>query len=495
MTKFLNLFVICSLFFLSSCGVSQAQGDSIKATPNPMEISTVQPEGQISSTTNQTVVEEQISLTEYTINVSMNYAEKLLDAEQEIKFTNHSKDKIGDILLAVQPNRISGVFSLSEIKVNGILQEKYSLDGQRLDINLDNSLKPKQSVQLNLKFHLALPAIQQGDPNIVRPKIFGVTERQVNLTDWYPMIVPYQPGIGWQLSDPWAYGEHLVYPLANFKINLRFIDAANTPIVAASTIAQPTQGGMKYIFKNARDFTMVMSRHLHVLSNEVDGVTVFSYFYPGSEAGGKAVLETSSKAIKTFVDLYGPYPHKSLSAVQGDFEDGMEFDGLYYLSNSFYKLYDGTNENYLTMVAAHETSHQWWFGKVASDQANQPWLDESLATYSEYIFYEKNFPESLNWWWANRIDYYKPEGKIDEAVPSYGGFTPYTNATYRRGAQFLNDLRQAIGDEAFFSFLREYATQMDGRIANSSDFFEILGRTNSENLRGLFSEYFSKPPS
>ena len=38
------------------------------------------------------------------------------------------------------------------------------------------------------------------------------------------------------------------------------------------------------------------------------------------------------------------------------------------------------------LLAAHETGHQWWFERVASDEAKEPWLDEALTTYSELVF-------------------------------------------------------------------------------------------------------------
>jgi aminopeptidase N len=290
-----------------------------------------------------------------------------------------------------------------------------------------------------------------------------------------------------------------VYPLANFDVTLRFKDPNNVPVVASSGQAEPADGGMHYTLERGRDFVLSMGRQLQVVSADVDGVSISSYFYPGSEVGGKAVLDATTKALRTFTALFGPYPHKTLAAVQGDFNDGMEFDGLYYLSNSFYNLYDGTQNNYLTMVAVHETSHQWWFGRVASDQNKNPWMDESLATYCEKLFYEKNYPDSVNWWWSYRIDFYQPQGLIDGDVPSYGGFTPYTNATYRQGAHFFEELRQAVGDEAFFAFLKNYATQMDGKIAEPADFFRILSETlaqsnNKTDLSPLIGKYFAKLP-
>jgi len=296
------------------------------------------------------------------------------------------------------------------------------------------------------------------------------------------------------LHDPWYYGEHLVYPLANFDVTLRFSNPSNMPQIASSGEAETIEGGEHYVLEKGRDFALAMGLQLTSKSTEVDGVTVISYYYPGAENAGLAVLDATTKAVKTYAELFGPYPHRTLSAVQGDFNDGMEFDGLYYLSNSFYNLYDGTDKNYLVMVAAHETSHQWWFGRVASDQSAQPWLDESLATYCEKLFYEKNYPNDVNWWWSYRVDFYQPDGKIDGNVASYGGFTTYTNATYRQGARFMDELRETIGEEAFFEFLVDYSLQMDGKIATSNDFFRILREHTQVDLSSLLTKYFKNTP-
>jgi aminopeptidase N len=129
---------------------------------------------------------------------------------------------------------------------------------------------------------------------------------------------------------------------------------------------------------------------------------------------------------------------------------------------------------------------------VASDQNDEPWLDEALASYCEKLFYEKNHPELVDWWWSYRVDFYQPAGKIDGSVPSYAGFTPYTNAVYKRGAHFFEDLRQAMGDDAFFAFLKDYATRMDGRIATRTDFFMLLQQHSQTDLSGLLSDYFSR---
>jgi aminopeptidase N len=178
--------------------------------------------------------------------------------------------------------------------------------------------------------------------------------------------------------------------------------------------------------------------------------------------------------------------------VEADFLDGMEYDGLYFLSKGFYNLYDGSPQGYLTMIAVHETAHQWWYTKVANDQALEPWLDEALCTYSELIFYENLYPELADWWWEYRVNYYQPSGKIDLTIYDYAGFTPYRDAAYLQGAKFLHQLRAQLGDEQFFTFLHTYASMYNGKISSTAFFWQLAGRIAKNDLTDLMDEFFQK---
>ena len=176
----------------------------------------------------------------------------------------------------------------------------------------------------------------------------------------------------------------------------------------------------------------------------------------------------------------------------GDFNDGMEYSAFFYLSKGSYDLYDGTYANLMTTVAVHETAHQWWFEQVANDQALQPWLDETLSTYSERIYYEKTHPDLLDqWWWYYRLAAYNPQGFVDIPIYEGQGFQPYTSAAYRQGAYFLEKVRERIGDEAFFAFMQDYLNQGRGRIVTGNDFFRILrAHAGSTDISDLINQYF-----
>jgi hypothetical protein len=350
-------------------------------------------------------------------------------------------------------------------------------------------MQPGSIIKIDIQYTLDLPFAEQEDPNISRPRIYGYTTRQMNLTNWYPFVVPYING-EWVLHEPWVYGEHLVYDSADYEVNISFTDFASAPIIAASGFPEQKESFIRYTIDAARTFALSASREFQVSALQVGDVTVSSYYFAFNEAAGQAALQTSAEAVQIFSDRYGPYPHKSLSLVMGDFNDGMEFSGFFYLSRDFYNLYDGTPANYLTFVAAHETAHQWWFEQVASDQALQPWVDEALSTYSERIYYESLYPDLVSWWWTYRIDFYKPQGFVDIPIYDGQGFRPYTNAAYFQGAHFLEDLRARIGDDAFFAFVQDYYSQGRGKVVTAADFFRILGGHTSTDYSDLVRQYF-----
>ncbi|GAB4419248.1 MAG: M1 family metallopeptidase [Anaerolineales bacterium] len=425
----------------------------------------------------------------YTINAALDYTAKIVTVEQIILYPNHSGKTLNDLVLAVVPNFWASGFTLHSLTVNQTPISNYSLQGQRLEFGLPAPLTPEHTATISMSYTLALPFAEQQDPSVERPRIYGYTDRQVNLVNWYPFIVPYEAGTGWVLHDPWYYGEHLVYEAADYQV---ILTTDPSVVIAASGYPEPMGASIRYTLTAGRTFAISASPEFQAAVTQIGDVTVTSYYFPFYETPGQAVLDVSSKALQLYSQRFGAYPHRTLTAVMGDFNDGMEYSAFYFLPRDFYNLFDGTPQNYLTFVAAHETAHQWWFERVANDQAQHPWLDETLCTYAERLYYEAYHPNLLNWWWAYRMYYYDPAAWVDITVYQGTGFQPYTNATYFRGAKFLEELRARIGDEAFFAFLNAYTAQMDRKIARPSDFFTVLRQHTSVDFSDLLAAYFQR---
>jgi hypothetical protein len=431
---------------------------------------------------------------QYKLDVWMDYATHYLRVEETIVYPNQTGGNLPELVLAVLPNDWP-LFMLTSLRVDGADSTAHTLSGERLTIPLFQPLAPDGVVTLSLRYDLSLPPIAASELQQGRPQVYGYSPRQINLIDWYPFIVPYEPGQGWLLPPPTLFGEYLAYEVADFDVTLHFPDSNAIPVIAASGVEQPASdpSTRRYRLEHGRSFAISASPNFQVASQVVAGMTVSSYFFPENQPAGQAVLAVSAQALQIFNDRFGPPPHPTLRAVQGDFADGMEASAFYWLGQGYYNRYDGTPKNYLTIISAHETAHQWWFERVGNDQMLEPWLDESLAAYSERIYYETAHPDLLNWWWDYRIERYSPIGWVDMPVTDAPYYEAYRQAVYLNGAKFMESLRRRLGDEAFFVFLRAYASQMTSRRATADDFFNILRQQTTADFSDLLSVYFHFP--
>jgi hypothetical protein len=482
-----TLVLLLLAFTLSSCA-SFTPAPAITPTASSIPTATITPLPTATLTPTTTPIPA-MERAKYTLNTTIDYASHTVTVDETILYPNHTGNQLNTLVLAVVPNLWEGSFNLTSISIDGTPTTTYSVDGQRLDIALSSFTKSEGLLNINIQYTLTLPFAEQEDVSVSRPRIYGYTKRQLNLTNWYPFVVPYIDG-DWVLHEPWYYGEHLVYDTADYEVNLKFTDPATAPIVATSGFPEQQEDSMRYSITAARAFAISASQEYQVASMQVGDVTVSSYYFPSGKGGGQAVLQASADAIRVFSERYGVYPHKTLSIVMADFKDSMEFSALYFHSPLYYEQYDGDFMNYLTFIGVHETAHQWWFEQVANDQAQQPWLDETLATYSEHVYYETLHPDLVSEWWAYRVDFFQPQGFIDIPIYDGQGFEPYRVTVYLKGAHFLEELRVRIGDEAFFAFIQDYLAQGRGKILTASDFFRILSGHTSTDYSDIVRQYF-----
>ena len=452
--------------------------------------------GAAASISPETTAAASRSNTQYSLSATLDYARRYLAVEQSIQYTNNSPDALNDLLLMVEPAYFPGTFQLKALRwKDGQEVAGAAWEGTRLRLPLRQPLDPGEQITLSISYALNLPSPTPSP--LTRPVVFGFTSRQINLVDWYPFIPPYIPGQGWLAHAQGYFGEHQVYEIADFQVELKLAEAAygGQPLaVAASAPADQEAQVYRYHLEAARNFAFSISHDYRMLTEKVGPVTVIGYSFPIHASAGEAVLKATAQALDLYQKLYGPYPRNTLTVVEADFLDGREYDGLYFLSNGFYNLYQGDPAGYLTAIAVHETAHQWWYAQVGNDQALEPWLDEALCTYSEHVFFENVYPEALDWWWAYRVNYYQPQGWVDGNIYNPEGFRPYRDAVYLNGAVFLDELRKAVGDEAFFATLKDYAALYSQKLATGKDFFTVLAKHSSADISGLVKTYFQNNP-
>ena len=416
----------------------------------------------------------------YILNATLDFKNKSIAVDETIRYYNTSGGALSDLVLSVQPNIYTGAFTLNSIAQDGVVLSGYTFSGQRLSVTLNQPIANGAATTITLNFSLKIPQKGSGD-------VFGYDFNQINLVDWYPFIVPYKGG--WVLHDPMPWGEHLVYDSSDIELNIK-----TEPGVILAVGASPEANGewTRYRMYGARTMAISASNEFIVNETTLGNISIRSYYFSGYQKGGDDMLIYASEAIQTYSAEFAPYPHQTLAIVQSDMDDGQEYDGLVFLATDFYSQYTGSAKSNLTTIGVHEIAHQWWYSLVGNDHAFEPWLDETLATYSERIFYENNYPANISWWWQFRVNYFKPTGYVDATIYDYGSFRAYTNAVYFRGALFLDDMRELMGYGNFSKFIKAYAARYAYGHATSAEFFALARETINVNYDNLIADYFSR---
>jgi hypothetical protein len=425
--------------------------------------------------------------TAYALLAELDYAGHHLKVTETVTYVNNSSGaSMPDLVLLVEANREPDLFSLGDVRwsANGA-QADYALDGATLRVQLPRPLAPGAHAVLFLSYTLAIPA---------RAAPLGYTARQTNLGDWYPYVPPYAPGSGWAVHPPAAVGEHLSYDVADYRVEIRLSGTVRDLVVAASGLVRMEEDRLGYRLEAARSFAWSASPEYVLTTQAMGSTTVASYAFPEHRSAGEATLRTTAQAAAVYGRLFGAYPHDQLVVVEAEFVDGMEYDGMYFLGSAYYAAYAGEPTGWLTVIAAHETAHQWWYGLVGNDQALEPWLDETLCTYSERLFFQAHYPDLVDWWHGFRIERYAPAGWVDSTVYDHTGFRPYVDAVYLRGAMFLSDLRTRMGEAAFLDFLGAYARRYRNGWATTQGFLSLLAERSTEDAGDLVRAYFGQAP-
>jgi hypothetical protein len=445
MTRYFHpLLWALSLWLLTACGTAAELATPLAAAPSPSPTQTATATATLEPTA--TAVPPMATATatlrpptptaaptslptptisHYSLWATLDMGQRQLTVTQTITYVNQTAVSHTELPLLIEPARANESFQLHSLLDDTGAARPYLWENERLIVTLPSPLPPGDHVVLHLAYEVRLPA-QEGP--------FGYTPLQTNLGDWYPRIPPYLPERGWIINPPGQVGEHLAYGRADYAVYLRLVAGEPAPLIAANGYQGRTADGWDYYrLDNARNFAWSVG-HYETITGAVNGVTVTSYAFADHPRSAQAAFEATLQAVALFSDLFGPYPRDSLVFVEADFRDGLEFDGFYFLDRGLYKRYNDSPREYLIPIAVHETAHQWWQGIVGNDPAQEPWLDEALATYSELLFYERHYPDLVDWWWRFRVTRFDATGAVDSPIYAFDRFRPYVNTVYLRGA-------------------------------------------------------------
>lgn len=428
----------------------------------------------------------------YVLNVTLDYAAGRVHARQRVEFVNPADRPIQAVRFSLPPARRVNAIQVHDVRLFGAPEPlRYTLADAALEVELPSPLDVGKAIALTFDFTLNVP------PQEVVLGIGGDdTSRGPNsLTcgHWYAVLVPFRNG-DWDAPAYAPIGDPYASELADYEVSILSPDGVT---IAAGGDEVRSGRLWRYSLPKARVFAFSASHRYVVERSEHNGIEFVHYAYPEYRAFGEDVLITAERAVALFSQLYGPYPYRTLRIATTDRPQGQEYSGLIGIGSRLYQGYPGYGARHdLIATTVHETAHQWWFGVVGNDQVRSPWLDESLARYGEFRFYQAYYPRDVEWWFNYFIvgrDGAVLRGAIDLGITEYQDGREYVNAVYRRGFLFMRDLRDRIGAEVLDAALQEYYRRGQDKIADQDTFFDAVASQTAQDISDLVRGYFARP--
>ncbi|MBC9715053.1 M1 family metallopeptidase [Streptomyces sp. TRM66268-LWL] len=183
-----------------------------------------------------------------------------------------------------------------------------------------------------------------------------------------------------------------------------------------------------------------------------------------------------------FEELFGAYPFGEYAVVVADEELDVpvEAQGLSLFGTNHV---DGARGS--ERLVAHELAHQWFGNSVTIADWRHIWLNEGLAKYAEWLWSERSGGRTAHELAAVAHRLLAGQSQ-DLKLADPGRKLMFDDRLYERGGLAVHAVRCALGDAAFFTMLRAWASVHRGGIVTTQTFVSHAERHADRPLDELF---------
>lgn len=143
---------------------------------------------------------------------------------------------------------------------------------------------------------------------------------------------------------------------------------------------------------------------------------------------------------------------------------------------------------------AHELFHHWFGNLVTTESWSNLALNESFASYGEYLWREYKYgKENAEWHLFNDIKGYKEGPNFDKKLVRFrydDKEDMFDAVSYNKGGAILHMLRNYLGDAAFFQGLQQYLTEYQYKAAEVHQLRLVFERISGKDLNPFFNQWF-----
>ena len=492
----------------------------------------------------------------YIIDVQLNDNEHSLDGFLKLRYLNNSPDTLRFIWFHLWPNaykndrtafseqllengRTDFYFSSREQKgyINRLdfrtnnhtlTTEDHPLYIDVLKVYLAKPLTPGEETELTTPFHVKLPY------NFSRG---GHVDQSYQITQWYPKPAVYDKN-GWHPMPYLDQGE-FYSEFANYDVRItlpenyvvaatgelqndeekKWLRQRGGPLVKINPgkkfLAKPVKKSeipktnsvissssktktLQYLQNNVHDFAWFADKYFGVkydtiLLSSGRVIDAYSYYSSAGEKWWKNSMGMIRDAVHFRSALIGEYPFNVVSAVEAPigFEGGMEYPTITSISPL-------PDEKSLDITIGHEIGHNWFYGILASNERQFPWLDEGVNTYydkryqewkyggdqsreNKSLFISKKLPDNEDLLAINSLAKIKKDQPINTPSADFSE-TNYSVVAYAKAAYTFQQLEKYIGKDLFDASIKSYYQEWKFKHPQPEDFIMDMEKNSGKDL-------------
>ncbi|MFT3702980.1 MAG: M1 family metallopeptidase [Agriterribacter sp.] len=486
----------------------------------------------------------------YTISVKLNDADHTLDGFEKIEYINHSPDTLRYIYFHVWINAFrndrtayseqalengdtrfyfstqdqKGYINQLDFRVNDMHAEVKddSIDIDIIKVILPQPLLSGQSIFITTPFHVKLPY------NFSRGGHIG---QAYQITQWYPKPAVYDSR-GWHPMPYLEQGE-FYSEFGNYEVNItipenyavaatgilqnenekEWLNARSSfqwkPITQRKKIKKGTYKTIKQLFPvsataaktlqykqdNVHDFAWFADKrfviqHDTCALNTGKIIDVYAFYLPADQMQWQQSLQYAKSAVRFHSASIGEYAYNNLSMVEGDktMKGGMEYPTIALIPG-------GTNKYKLQATISHEAGHNWFYGALANNERDHPWMDEGMNTYYDNK-YNSTIPvrvEAINSSTLQKISKigFESVAAIKKDQPIALSSTQFTRinyglSAYYKAGEWMRLLQTAMGKQVFDTMMHTYYTQWKFKHPYPEDFKKVVDDAGQKNTDSIF---------
>ena len=247
--------------------------------------------------------------------------------------------------------------------------------------------------------------------------------------------------------------------------------------------------------------TMMAIGNFKVIKDKWRDKEVSYYLEPDFEPYARLIFGKTPQMIEAFSKITGiDYPWDKFSQVVcRDFVSGamentsavLHFEGVQHDARQHL-------DNPMEDIIVHELFHQWFGDYVTCESWSNITLNESFATYGEYLWneytYGKNYADNS---FSKNLDAYlrsKYKHNVSLVRNNYvHNDDVFDVVSYQKGSWILHALRNQIGDQAFFKGMNLYLDKNKFGTADVHHLRHAMEEASGEDLNVFFNQwYFGK---